>query len=205
VIGDGPPQGICGSGLISALAEMLVTGVVDKAGRIRRDLPTRRIRQGEHGAEYVLAWGEDGRPDIVLTEVDINNLMRAKGAIYAGFSILLKSLELNFAMVEQILIAGSFGQYINLEKAIQIGLLPDLPWSRFRYLGNTSLLGAYQTLLCREMREVASQIASKMTYLELSADNRFMQEYTSALFLPHTDLEAFPSVRALLEQVGTTR
>lgn len=203
VIGGGLPQGICGSGLISALAEMFVTGVVDKAGRIRRDLPTRRIRQGEHGAEYVLAWGEDGRPDIVLTEVDINNLMRAKGAIYAGFSILLKSLELDFSMVEQILIAGSFGQYINLEKAILIGLLPDLPWSRFRYLGNTSLLGAYQTLLCREMREVAAQIASKMTYLELSADNRFMHEYTSALFLPHTNLEGFPSVQALLEQVGT--
>ncbi len=205
VIGGGPPLGICGSGLISALAEMLVTGIVDKAGRIRRDRPTRRIRQGEHGAEYVLAWGEDGRPDIVLTEVDINNLIRAKGAIYAGFSILLKSLELDFSMVEQILIAGSFGQYINLEKAILIGLLPDLPWSRFRYLGNTSLLGAYQTLLCREMREVAAQIASKMTYLELSADNRFMNEYTSALFLPHTNLENFPSAQALLEQVGLVR
>ncbi len=205
VIGGGPPRGICGSGLISALAEMVVTGVVDKAGRIRRDLSTPRIRHGEHGVEYVLAWGEDGRPDIVLTEVDINNLIRAKGAIYAGFSILLKSLELDFSMVEQILIAGSFGQYINLEKAIQIGLLPDLPWSRFRYLGNTSLLGAYQTLLCREMREVAAQIASKMTYLELSADNRFMHEYTSALFLPHTNLEGFPSVQALLEQIGMAR
>jgi len=198
VIGEGPPQGICGSGLISTLAEMLITGIVDKAGRIRRDLPTKRVRMGEHGAEYVVAWGEDGRPDIVLTEVDINNLMRAKGAVYAGFSTLLRSLELDFSMVEQILIAGSFGQYINLEKAIQIGLLPDLPWDRFRYLGNTSLLGAYQTLLCREMRETADQIAARMTYLELSADNRFMQEYTSALFLPHTDLEVFPSVKALL-------
>ncbi len=202
VIGGGEPQGICGSGLISTLAEMLITGVVDKAGRIRLDLPTKRVRPGEHGAEYVVAWGHDGRPDIVLTEVDINNLIRAKGAIYAGFSILLRSLELDFSMVEQILIAGSFGQYINLEKAVQIGLLPDLPWDRFRYLGNTSLLGAYQTLLCREMRETASEIAGKMTYLELSADNRFMQEYTSALFLPHTNLEVFPSVKELLAKVG---
>jgi uncharacterized 2Fe-2S/4Fe-4S cluster protein (DUF4445 family) len=200
VIGNQPPQGICGSGLISTLAEMLITGVVDKAGRIPRDLPTKRVRLGEHGAEYVIAWGEDDRPDIVLTEVDINNLMRAKGAIYAGFSILLRSLELDFSMVEQILIAGSFGQYINLEKAIQIGLLPDLEWSKFRYLGNTSLLGAYQMLLCREMRILADDIAAKMTYLELSADNRFMQEYTSALFLPHTDLEVFPSVKALLQK-----
>jgi uncharacterized 2Fe-2S/4Fe-4S cluster protein (DUF4445 family) len=203
VIGGGEPQGICGSGLISALAEMLITGVVDKAGRIPRDLPTKRVRIGEHGAEYVIAWGQEGRPDIVLTEVDINNLMRAKGAIYAGFSILLRSLELDFSMVEQILIAGSFGQYINLEKAIQIGLLPDLEWDKFRYLGNTSLLGAYQTLLCREMRALADDIAAKMTYLELSADNRFMQEYTSALFLPHTDLEVFPSVKALLERGRT--
>ena len=202
VIGGGDPQGICGSGLISTMAEMLITGVVDKAGRIRQDLPTPRVRQGEHGAEYVIAWGEDGRPDIVLTEVDINNLMRAKGAIYAGFSILLSSLELDFSMVDQILIAGSFGQYINLEKAIQIGLLPDLPWEKFRYLGNTSLLGAYHCLLCQEMREIADQVAAKMTYLELSADNRFMQEYTSALFLPHTDLEFFPSVKVLLEQVA---
>lgn len=201
VIGEEEPRGIAGSGLISALAEMFITGVVDKAGRIRLDLPTDRVREGEHGAEYVIAWGEGDRDDIVLTEVDINNLIRAKGAIYAGFSILLSSLELDFALVDQILIAGSFGQYINIEKAIQIGLLPDLPWDKFRYLGNTSLLGAYHTLLCREMRDVANQVAGKMTYLELSADNRFMQEYTSALFLPHTDLEAFPSVKTLLEQV----
>ncbi len=200
VIGGGEPQGICGSGLISTLAEMLITGVVDKAGRIPRDLPTKRVRAGEHGMEYVIAWGKEGRPDIVLTEVDINNLLRAKGAIYAGFSILLRSLELDFSMVEEILIAGSFGQYINLEKAIQIGLLPDLEWGKFRYLGNTALLGAYQTLLCREMRETAKSIAERMTYLELSADNRFMQEYTSALFLPHTDLELFPSVKALLQR-----
>ncbi len=204
VIGGGEPQGICGSGLLSALAELFVTGVVDKAGRIRRDLPSPRIRVGEHGPEYVIAWGKDGRPDIVLTEVDINNLIRAKGAIYAGFSILLRSLELDFSMVEEILIAGSFGQYINIEKAILIGLLPDLPWDRFRYLGNTSLLGAYQTLLCQESRDIADQIAARMTYLELSADNRFMHEYTSALFLPHTDLEAFPSVKALLERVRSS-
>ncbi|MBN1483607.1 MAG: DUF4445 domain-containing protein [Chloroflexia bacterium] len=199
VIGGGTPQGICGSGLISTLAEMFITGVVDKAGRIQPNPDNERVREGEHGREYVLFWGQDERPDIVLTEVDINNLMRAKGAIYAGFSILLSSLELDFSLVDQILIAGGFGQYINIEKAIQIGLLPDLPWEKFRYLGNTSLLGAYQTLLCQQMRYLANEAAAKMTYLELSADNRFMQEYTSALFLPHTDLEAFPSVKALLE------
>lgn len=202
VIGGGEPEGICGSGLISSLAEMFITGVVDKAGRIRQDLSTPRVRVGEHGAEYIIAWGQDGQPDVVLTEVDINNLMRAKGAIYSGFSILLSSLGLDFSQVEQILIAGSFGQYINVEKAIQIGLLPDLDWQMFRYLGNTSLLGAYQMLLCRNMRDVADEIAAKMTYLELSADNRYMQEYTSALFLPHTELEAFPSVKAALERVG---
>ena len=96
------------------------------------------------------------------------------------------------------LIGGAFGQYIDIEKAIDIGLFPDMPWERFTYLGNTSVQGAYLSLLCREHRAAATEIASKMTYLELSADNKFMNEFTSALFLPHTDLEKFPSVRRKL-------
>jgi uncharacterized 2Fe-2S/4Fe-4S cluster protein (DUF4445 family) len=102
------------------------------------------------------------------------------------------------AEVEQVLIGGAFGQYINVEKAIQIGLLPDMPWERFKFLGNTSALGAYTALLCPDMRQQVVDIASKMTYLELSADNTFMDEFTKALFLPHTDLASFPSVVRLL-------
>lgn len=202
VIGDVAPIGLCGSAMIDLLAEMFLSGVIDKAGKINLNLPTPRVRQGDHGGEYVVAWGGEtgeGR-DIVITEVDVNNLLRTKAAIYAGFSVLVNSVGVSLAEIEQVLIGGGFGRYINVEKAIQIGLLPDLPWDAFRYLGNTSVLGAYATLVSREARAVTEQIAAKMTYLELSADNRFMEEYVSGLFLPHTDLAAFPSVERLLRQ-----
>jgi uncharacterized 2Fe-2S/4Fe-4S cluster protein (DUF4445 family) len=198
VIGDTRPRGICGSGLISLLAELFITGVVDKGGRFKLELGTPRLRVGERGPEYVLAWAAEsanGR-DLTLTAVDIDNLMRAKGAVYAGFSVLAQSLGLALADAEQVLVGGSFGQYINVEKAVQIGLLPDLPWERFKFLGNTSVLGTYMALLSREARANLKAIADRLTYLELSADNTFYDAFTSALFLPHTDLELFPSVSA---------
>jgi uncharacterized 2Fe-2S/4Fe-4S cluster protein (DUF4445 family) len=204
-IGDAPPEGICGSGMISLLAEMFISGVMDKAGKLNRTLNTPRIRLGEHGPEYVVAWASETRTkksDIVITEVDIANLIRAKAAIYAGFSVLTRSVGIELADVEQVLIGGAFGKYIDVEKAIQIGLLPDMPWDRFHYLGNTSALGAYAALLCADMRQAVVDIARKMTYLELSADNTFMDQFTSALFLPHTDTAAFPSVMRLLQSIG---
>jgi uncharacterized 2Fe-2S/4Fe-4S cluster protein (DUF4445 family) len=200
-IGGLPARGICGSGMIGLLAELFVTGILDRGGKVRRDLPTPRIRVGDHGAEYVVAWANQSGvgTDIVLNEVDIENLLRTKGAIYAGFSVLVRSVGLEMADVEQVFIAGAFGQYINIEKAIQIGLLPDMPWDRFRYLGNTSALGAFYSLVSRPMRREVIEIARKMTYLELSADNTFYDQFMSALFLPHTDMTAFPSVMRVLE------
>ena len=202
VIGGVPPKGICGSGMISLLAEMFITGVIDKAGRINLNLDTPRVRTGEEGAEYVVAWAKEaqGEEDIVITEADIANLIRAKAAIYAGFSVLTRSVGIELAEVEQVLIGGAFGQYINVEKAIQIGMLPDMPWDRFKFLGNTSALGAYTALVCPDMRQKVVEIANKMTYLELSADNTFYDEFTKAMFLPHTDLTAFPSVAKLLRE-----
>jgi len=202
VIGNVRPRGICGSGMISLLAEMFLSGVIDKAGKVNVGLDTPRTRVGEHGPEYVIAWKEethDQREDIVITQADITNLLRAKAAIYAGFSVLTRNVGLQLAEVEQVLIGGAFGRYIDIEKAIQIGLLPDMPWDRFQYLGNTSALGAYISLLCPDMRREVMRIAERMTYLELSADNTFYDEFTKALFLPHTDLAAFPSVARLLE------
>lgn len=201
VIGAGKPRGICGSGLISLLAELFMTGVVDKAGNLNMHLSTPRIRDGEHGLEYVLAWGqeaENGR-DIVITHVDIDNLLRAKGAIYAGYSILADSVGVPMDWIEQMLIGGSFGKYINVEKAVQIGLLPDMPWERFQFLGNTSVRGAYFALLDRDARLRIDDIAARMTYVELSADNSFYEAFMSALFLPHTDLAKFPTVVAARE------
>lgn len=202
VIGNERPRGICGSGLISLLAEMFITGVVDKGGNFNFHLPTPRVREGRHGGEYVVAWGsetEHGR-DIVITKVDIDNLLRAKAAIYAGFSVLARSVGLELSDAEQVLIGGAFGQYINVEKAIQIGLLPDVPWDKFQFLGNTSVRGATMALLSRDMRRRVAEVAERMTYLELSADNTFYEEFTSALFLPHTDMDKFPSVAAMLRR-----
>jgi uncharacterized 2Fe-2S/4Fe-4S cluster protein (DUF4445 family) len=192
-----PPRGICGSGLISLLAEMFITGVIDKAGNLNLNTNSHRIRQGAHGPEYVVAWEHEtdhGR-DIAITKVDIDNLMRAKGAIYAGYTVLAQSVGIDdLSAVEQLLIGGAFGQYINVEKAIQIGLLPDLPWEKFEFLGNTSLRGALLGLLNRDYRQKIAEVAGKLTYLELSADNTFYDAFTSSLFLPHTNLAQFPSV-----------
>jgi uncharacterized 2Fe-2S/4Fe-4S cluster protein (DUF4445 family) len=202
VIGGGKPKGICGSGLISLLAEMFITGVIDKSGNLNHVLDTPRIRLGEHGEEYVVAWAketEHGR-DIAITHPDIDNLLRAKAAIYAGFASLAQSVGVNTADVNQMFIGGAFGQYLNVEKSVQIGLLPDLPWNKFFFLGNTSIKGAYMALLRRDVRAEIAEAASKMTYLELSADNTFYDHFTSALFLPHTDIERFPSVAAVLKE-----
>jgi uncharacterized 2Fe-2S/4Fe-4S cluster protein (DUF4445 family) len=228
VIGERAPKGICGSGLIALLSELFVTGVMDKAGNLRigdcglgiadcrspldqsairnpqsaigTSPGTPRVREGAHGPEYVVAWADETAigEDIVLTKVDIDNLLRAKAAIYAGYTVLCQSVGVDPADVEQVLIGGAFGQYINVEKAIQIGLLPDMPWERFHFLGNTAVRGAYMALLSRRARQQIAEVAGKMTYLELSADNTFYHEFTSALFLPHTDISKFPSVEEVL-------
>ena len=203
-VDDAPAVGICGSGLLDLLAELFVTGVVDKSGHIDRDAPSGRVRVRDGVPEYVVCWAREGGADhdIAITESDVIGLIRAKAAIYAGFEVLCHSVGVDLADVQQILIGGAFGQYINVEKAICIGLLPDQPVERFKFLGNTSAQGAYAALLCVNIRHDVLDVAGKMTYLELSADNSFMDEYTSALFLPHTDLTAFPSVRDALAKRG---
>jgi uncharacterized 2Fe-2S/4Fe-4S cluster protein (DUF4445 family) len=199
-IDDAPAVGICGSGLIDLLGELFITGIVDKSGHLDREASTDRVRVVDAVPEYVVCRAGEGgaEKDITLTESDISGLLRAKAAIYAGFEVLCASVGVDLADVEQIFIGGAFGQYLNVEKAIRIGLLPDQPISRFHFLGNTSALGAFAALLCINIRHEVIDVASKMTYLELSADNTFMDEYTSALFLPHTDLTGFPSVREAL-------
>ena len=204
VIGGSQPRGLCGSGLISLLAELFLTGIIDKGGNLDLSLPTDRVREGEHGPEYVIAWATETAHDrdIVITHVDVNNLLRAKAAIYAGFTVLADSVGLPLEAVERVLIGGAFGKYINVEKAVEIGLLPDMPWENFHFLGNTSVRGAYLALLDRRIRARIEDIASRMTYVELSADNSFYDAFTSALFLPHTDISRFPSVAQALSLEG---
>ncbi|MEK6682523.1 MAG: ASKHA domain-containing protein [Nitrospirota bacterium] len=202
VIGNAKPTGICGSGMIDAIAEMYLSAVVDQRGKIQLDIETKRVRVGENGPEYVLVWKDEAGldQDIALTEPDIDNIIRAKGAIYAGLAILLKEVGYTFNDVSKILIAGGFGNYIDVERAITIGLLPDLPIDKFKFLGNTSVMGAYLSLISGHLRREAEGIAKRMTYLELSVSRSFMDEYVSALFLPHTNVDAFPSVREMMEK-----
>jgi len=195
IIGDAQPTGICGSGMIDAISELFFTGIIDQKGKFMRDLNTDRIRIDEEGPEFILHRGEV--KDIVLTEADIENILRAKAAIYAGMSVLLKEVGLSLDIVERIYIAGGFGNYLNVEKAIMIGMLPDMPLEKFSFIGNTSIAGAYLCLLSDKMRREAEDIAKKMTYVELSVSRGFMDEYMSALFLPHTNIDLFPSIKEM--------
>lgn len=185
-IGNIRPRGICGSGYIDCLAELFRKGIIDRNGKFIR------------GKDFVLVSKKDADAEhnIVITEADIENLKRAKGAIYAASSILLKKLKLEFKDIEQFYIAGGFGTYLDIDKAITIGLLPDLDRSRFSFIGNSSLVGAREILLSYEAKLEAEKIARKMTYIELSVEPAYMDEYVSALFFPHTDLSRFPSIKA---------
>ncbi len=195
-IQDAAPRGICGSGYIDLLSEMLDAGIIDKAGKIK--VEGKRIRQGENGKEFVVCFKEEANSesDILINEADIENLKRSKGAIYSATAILVRHLALDFSSVSKIFIAGGFGTYLDIEKAIRIGLLPDLERSKFVFIGNSSLAGSRQILLSAQARDMADALAQKITYFELSVDPGYMDEYSQSLFFPHTDLTRFPTVRA---------
>ena len=203
-IGRIKPSGICGSGLIAIVAELLENGVIDQQGKFRHNLDTPRIRQGSNGWEYVLAWDQDSLigEDIVISEVDLDNLLRAKGAMYAGYQTLLESVGLTFADLDRVIMAGNFGAYIDLERAITIGLLPDMDRDSFYYLGNASMLGCQISL--SDVHRFRDRVAVRqlMTNMELSENPEFMQHYMAALFLPHTDMSLFPTVSAKLAAMG---
>lgn len=201
---DAPPRGICGSGLIDALAELPETGAIDRSGRIDLGSGLPWVRRGEHGPEVVLVPAEAtpvGR-DLVLTQGNVENLMRDKAALYAGSRILLSSVGLGFGDVERILIAGGFGRSLDIERAVAIGLLPDVPRERIRFIGNSSLAGARLALLSGERRRQAEAVAARVTCLELTRETRYFDEYVAALFLPHTNADLFPSVRERLASLG---
>ena len=190
-------RGICGSGLISIVSELLEAKVIDQQGKFNRKIDHPRVRQGEDGYEYVLVWGKESltREDIVVTEVDLDNLIRAKGAMYAGYQTLLDSVGLSFVDLDRVILAGNFGAYIDLERAISIGLLPDIDRNKFYYLGNASLLGAQISLTDRVRFMERLKARSLMTNMELCENPNFMDHYVAALFLPHTDMSLFPSVK----------
>jgi len=200
-IGNEKPKGICGSGIINIVAELLESCILQPNGKFDADAPTRRVREGRDGMEYLLAAAEETQigEDLVVTEVDIENLMRAKAAMYSGYKTLVEGVGLSIDTIERVIIAGAFGSYINLEKAITIGLLPDLPLDRFRFIGNGSLLGARLISFSNELLDDGERISRMMTNFELSENPDFMDQYMAALFLPHTDSAQFQSVTDRLD------
>ncbi len=196
------PLGICGSGLIDCVAELFLAGALERSGKFKPDLDSPWVRHGERGLEYVVVPAEDSGTgsDIVLTELDIENLMRAKAAIFAGVSVLVSSLDVSFSAIEEVVVAGGFGHYLDLERITVLGMLPEIDPDRFTFLGNGSLAGAELVSRSTEMLDVADRVAAMTTYLELSVNTGFMDAYISALFLPHTDLRLFPKSEALLAE-----
>jgi len=195
-IGGVAPRGLCGSGMIDLLANLLLAGWIDLGGKLDRSRESPCIETDGKHARYVIAPAEEtprGRP-IAISEAGIANIIRAKAAIYSASSLMLKQVGLAFSDLAKIYIAGGFGRFLDLEKAITIGLVPDLPRERFHFIGNASLMGSYRAAVSRDSRRRQLDLARRMTNVELSTDLAYMDEYTGALFLPHTDLSQFPSI-----------
>ena len=188
------PVGICGSGIIDVIAELYRTSAISAKGHFVRE--NRRILRDEHGmGRYVLAFSNEsdtGR-EIAITEVDIECFIRAKGAIFSAIHIMLSSLDMDVSVLEHIYVAGGIGSGINMENAVRIGMFPDVDRALFQYIGNSSLAGAYALALSNAAEEKVHELASNMTYLELSTEPKYMEEFVAACFLPHTNKELFPS------------
>jgi uncharacterized 2Fe-2S/4Fe-4S cluster protein (DUF4445 family) len=200
-IGNVRPRGISGSGLITMVAALFEMGVLDNAGKFNRNLNTPRIRETNGVVEYVLAWKDDTQidRDITLSEIDIENLIRAKGAIYSGCMTLLSEVGMDFSDVEHIILAGGFGTYVDLEKAMTIGLLPEFDTENIIFVGNGSLLGAKMSCLTNRLRFDVVEVTKKMTNFELSETSSYMDHYIASLFLPHTDIDRFPKLKKRLQ------
>jgi len=199
-IANRPPLGICGSGLLVIVAALLSHGVIDRRGKFTRHQTSPRLREGRSGWEYVLAWREENGADcdIAINEVDIDNLIRAKAAIYAGIKTLVEEVGLAIGDLEQIILAGAFGSFIDLDAAMAIGLLPEVDPAKITYVGNGSLMGGRLSELSNHIRRDVVEVVGRMTSFELSEVNGFKDQYIASLFLPHTDLELFPTTAARL-------
>ncbi len=200
-IGRVRPKGICGSGLIIIVATLFEMGVIDHQGKFNRELDTPRIREENGIYEYVLAWQHESQidRDVVLTEPDIDNLIRAKGAMFSGCQTLLEEVGFTMDDIDHIILAGGFGSYVDLEKAITIGLLPEIDPAKVTYIGNGSLMGARMSSLTNRIRRDVSEVRTKMTNFELSETPSYMDKYVASLFLPHTDINLFPKLKTRLE------
>ena len=192
-----PAKGICGSGIINIVSQLLKTGILNRNGKFASDMNVDRVRHGRSGYEYLICAAKDSavNQDIVLSEVDLDNIIRAKGAMFAGYSCLLEKVGLTVEALDRVIIAGAFGSFIQLDHAITIGLLPDVPREKFQFIGNSSLQGARLAVLDKSLFDKAGEIGRSMMNVELSEDPKYMDNFMGALFFPHTRDELFPSVK----------
>ncbi|MFO7884755.1 MAG: ASKHA domain-containing protein [Desulfobacteraceae bacterium] len=199
--GNKKAKGICGSGLITIVAQLFEAGVIDNRGKIHRSISTERIRERDGIWEYVLVWKEATQieKDITISEPDIDNLIRAKGAMYSGALTLLEEVGLTIDAVDTIFLAGGFGSYIDLEMAMTIGLIPETEPEKVKYLGNGSLLGCKMSSVTNKIRRDVREVARMMTNFELAETPSYMDHYMGALFLPHTELHYFPKLKKRLD------
>lgn len=197
LLGQGPPRGICGSGLIDLTAELFMAGLIDLRGKFNLTVPTHRWIRPEGQWAYLLVPADEsaGHQPITLTQVDLDILLRSKAAMYTILTTLVQSVGYTLNDIEQFYVAGAFGNHIDPRQAIILGLLPDLPLSRYIPLGNTSLKGAADVLLDYQAMDEVKQIAAKITYLEMNVNQDFMNRFSAARFIPHTDPGLFPSVQ----------
>lgn len=192
-VGGDPPRGLCGSGLLDALAVLLEIGAIDRTGRfIQKGDP--RLIEGPDGPEFTIVPPTDGREAITITQADIANLVRSKAGVYAAVQVLLESTGTRVDKLDTIYVAGGFGNYLDVRKAIRIGMLPDIPVDRIRFVGNSSIAGAKMAVMSRHALAKAEEIADRMTYFDLMNHPGYMDAFIQANFLPHTDLARFPSV-----------
>ena len=185
--------GICGSGIIDLISELFRCGIINARGLFVRE--GKRICRDQHGmGRYVLAWPEESETgrEVSLNEVDIDNFIRAKGAIFSAIETLLHAVDMTVDMIDKVYVAGGIGSGINMKNAVNIGMFPDVDLEKFRYIGNSSLSGAYAMVVSDEAARKTAEVAANMTYLELSTYPGYMDSFVAACFLPHTDARLFP-------------
>jgi uncharacterized 2Fe-2S/4Fe-4S cluster protein (DUF4445 family) len=200
-IGNVKPAGLCGSAMLDAVAEMFKRGIIDHRGKFNQQIENRRLRWNNGEVEFVIAWRHETAmgKEITVTQKDIREIQLAKAAIYTGCSILMNRRNVRKEQLDRVLVAGAFGNYINPENVKVLGLLPDVPTEKIKFVGNTAIVGAKMALLSEEARRKANLISRKVRYLELAADSSFKEEFLKSTFIPHKDLNIFPSVQKVLK------
>ncbi len=198
-IGDTPPAGICGSGLLDTLAELYIGGIIDRTGRFAVN-SDQRLTEGDEGLQFQLVPANQDHQEIVITQADINNLIRSKAGVFAAIQVLMEATQTKTEDLEAVYLAGGFGNFLNTKQAVIVGMLPDVPLNKICFVGNTAIAGAKTVLLSRKAFETSEKIAKSMTYFDLMSHQTYMEEFIRAKFLPHTDLSLFPSVKPVVKK-----